>query len=91
MASNDDAEEWAPPQTIEVLYERDAKHVFSGINKPTAGARVEQAVPVGDSPLQLYSLATPNGQKVGVLLEELNIPYDAWVTNIGKGEQFTSG
>lgn len=83
--------EWAPPSTIEVLYERDAKHVFSGINKPTAGARVEKAVLVGDAALQLYSLATPNGQKVGIILEELGIEYDAWVTNIGRGEQFTSG
>lgn len=66
-------------------------------NRPTAGARFEQTLPVGTHPLQLYSLATPNGQKVTILLEELlaagvsDAEYDAWLINIGKGDQFGSG
>ena len=69
---------------------------FAGINRPTAGAREERELPVGEHPLQLYSLATPNGVKVTVMLEELleaghQAEYDAWTVNIGQGEQFTSG
>lgn len=69
---------------------------FASINRPTAGAREERDLPVGDHPLQLYSLATPNGVKVTVLLEELleaghDAEYDAWTINIGGGDQFTSG
>jgi len=70
---------------------------FANINRPTAGAREERDLPVGDNPLQLYSLATPNGVKVTILLEELlelghtGAEYDAWTINIGEGEQFTSG
>jgi GST-like protein len=70
---------------------------FASINRPTAGAREEKALPVGKHPFQLYSLATPNGVKVTVLLEELleaghaGAEYDAWTINIGAGEQFTSG
>lgn len=69
---------------------------FANINRPTAGAREERDLPVGDNPLQLYSLATPNGVKVTILLEELlelghtGAEYDAWTINIGEGEQFTS-
>lgn len=51
--------------------------LFAAINAPTAGARVEKELPVGDAPFQLYSLATPNGIKVSILLEELGIEYDA--------------
>jgi hypothetical protein len=50
---------------------------FAAINSPTAGARVEASLPRGSKPFQLYSLATPNGQKVGILLEELGVAYDA--------------
>ena len=70
---------------------------FANINRPTAGAREERDLPVGNNPLQLYSLATPNGVKVTILLEELlelghtGAEYDAWTINIGEGEQFTSG
>ena len=70
---------------------------FAGINRPTAGARSEKALPEGDNPLQLYSLATPNGVKVTVMLEELleagheGAQYDAFTINIGEGDQFTSG
>jgi Glutathione S-transferase len=70
---------------------------FAGINRPTAGARSEKALPEGDNPFQLYSLATPNGVKVTVMLEELleaghaGAEYDAFTVNIGEGDQFTSG
>lgn len=52
------------------------------INKPTSGARTEKDLPVGEHPIQLYSMATPNGQKVTVALEEMGLKYDAWFTNI---------
>ena len=70
---------------------------WSSINRPTAGATHEKALPVGEHPLQLYSLATPNGQKVTILLEELlaagvgGAEYDAWTIRIAEGEQFSSG
>lgn len=70
---------------------------FASINRPSAGARFEKALPVGKHPLQLYSLATPNGQKVTILLEELlaaghaGAEYDAWPINISSGDQFGSG
>lgn len=67
------------------------------LNQPTSGSRYEQQLPVGQHPLQLYSLATPNGQKVTILLEELlalghtDAEYDAWLIKIGEGQQFGSG
>jgi GST-like protein len=70
---------------------------FANINRPIAGATHEKALPVGRHPLQLYSLATPNGVKVTVMLEELlalghaGAEYDAWLIRIGDGEQFGSG
>ncbi|ODS93406.1 MAG: glutathione-dependent disulfide-bond oxidoreductase [Comamonas sp. SCN 65-56] len=70
---------------------------FASINRPTAGARFERELPVGQHPLQLYSLATPNGQKVTILLEELlargvkGAEYDAWLIDIGESDQFSSG
>ena len=64
---------------------------MGGMNRPTTGARSESPLLVGSSPFQLYSLATPNGQKVGILLEELGVPYDAHVVSIGRLEQFTQG
>lgn len=67
------------------------RHLSSSLNRPTAGAREVKSLPVGKHPLQLYSLGTPNGQKVTIFLEELGLPYDAWMINIGKGEQFWSG
>jgi len=65
--------------------------VFGSINRPTAGARTQKALEVGSHPIQLYSMATPNGQKATILLEELELKYDAWYIDILKGEQFTSG
>jgi GST-like protein len=70
---------------------------FASINKPVSGATHEKALSVGRHPLQLYSLATPNGQKVTILLEELialghrGAEYDAWLINIRDGDQFGSG
>ena len=70
---------------------------FASLNRPTAGARTEKALPVGDHPLQLYSLATPNGQKVTIMLEELlaaghsGAEYDAWFIDIMEQDQFGSG
>ena len=69
---------------------------FASINRPTAGAQREAELPVGEHPLQLHSLATPNGVKVTVMLEELleaghDAEYDAYPINIGEGEQFGSG
>ena len=70
---------------------------FENINRPVAGATHEKELPTGKHPLQLYSLATPNGVKVTVMLEELlalgfdGAEYDAWLIDIGEGEQFGSG
>ena len=70
---------------------------FANINRPIAGSTHEQELPVGRHPLQLYSLATPNGQKVTILLEELlatghrGAQYDAWLIRINEGHQFGSG
>ena len=70
---------------------------FASINRPTAGPTHEKVLPVGKHPLQLYSLATPNGVKVTILLEELlalghsGADYDAWLIRINEGDQFGSG
>lgn len=70
---------------------------FANINRPVAGATHEQELPVGKHPLQLYSLGTPNGQKVTIMLEELlaaghtGAEYDAWLIKINEGAQFGSG
>lgn len=69
---------------------------FAAINRPTAGARHDKDLPVGQHPFQLYSLGTPNGQKVTIMFEELlaaghPAEYDAWMVNIREGEQFGSG
>lgn len=70
---------------------------FANINRPIAGATHDKALPVGKHPLQLYSLATPNGVKVTVMLEELlalghtGAEYDAWLIRIHQGDQFSSG
>ena len=70
---------------------------FAAINRPIAGATHDKALPVGKHPLQLYSLATPNGVKVTVMLEELlaaghaGAEYDAWLIRINEGDQFGSG
>lgn len=70
---------------------------WASINRPDSGARHEQPLPVGSHPLQLYSMGTPNGQKVTIMLEELlalgvsEAEYDAYLIKIGDGDQFGSG
>ncbi|PXA72966.1 MULTISPECIES: glutathione-dependent disulfide-bond oxidoreductase [Vibrio] len=70
---------------------------WASINRPDSGARFEQVLPIGQHPIQLYSMGTPNGQKVTILLEELlalgvkQAEYDAFLIKIGDGEQFGSG
>ncbi|MEM9797543.1 MAG: glutathione-dependent disulfide-bond oxidoreductase [Pseudomonadota bacterium] len=69
---------------------------FASINRPIAGPTHDKALPMGEHPYQLYSLATPNGVKVTVLFEELieaghDFDYDAWIIKIGDGDQFGSG
>ncbi|MBN9087997.1 MAG: glutathione-dependent disulfide-bond oxidoreductase [Reyranella sp.] len=70
---------------------------FANINRPIAGPTHDKELPVGKHPMQLYSLGTPNGQKVTIMLEELlalghkGAEYDAWIIRIGEGDQFGSG
>ena len=86
--------EWTPPRVWK--WEQPSGGAFASLNRPIAGATHDKALPVGQHPLQLYSLATPNGQKVTILLEELleaghPAEYDAWLIEISKGDQFGSG
>jgi GST-like protein len=70
---------------------------FANVNRPTSGATHDNELPIGKHPFQLYSLGTPNGQKVTIMLEELlaaghaGAEYDAWLIKIGEGDQFGSG
>jgi GST-like protein len=85
---------YTPPKVWK--WESESGGRFAKINRPIAGSTHEKELPVGEHPLQLYSLATPNGVKVTVLLEELleigkDAEYDAWLINIGEGDQFGSG
>jgi len=70
---------------------------FANVNRPIAGPTQDKELPVGRHPMQLYSLGTPNGQKVTIMLEELlalghaRAEYDAWLIKIGEGDQFGSG
>ena len=86
---------YTPPNVW--TWDKPSGGAFANINRPTAGARFERELPVGEHPLQLYSLATPNGQKVTIMLEELlaagesGAEYDAHLIRIGEGDQFGSG
>ncbi|MBV1866901.1 MAG: glutathione-dependent disulfide-bond oxidoreductase [Marinosulfonomonas sp.] len=90
-----DATEYTPPKVWKWVAESGGQ--FAKINRPIAGPTHEKALAVGKHPLQLHSLATPNGVKVTVLLEELlaaghsGAEYDAYLINIGEGDQFSSG
>jgi GST-like protein len=90
-----DSSSYTPPKIWSWTRENGGR--FANINRPTAGATHEKELPVGRHPLQLYSLATPNGVKVTVMLEELlalghrGAEYDAWPIRINDGEQFGSG
>lgn len=87
--------DYTPPRVW--TWENENGGEFASINRPVAGATHDKELPVGKHPLQLYSLATPNGQKVTILLEELlalgheGAEYDAWLTRINDGDQFGSG
>ena len=87
--------EYTPPKIWE--WNKDAEGRFANINRPIAGTTHDKERRVGKHPLQLYSLATPNGVKVTVMLEELlalghtGSEYDAWLIKIGDGDQFSSG
>ncbi len=86
--------DYIPPKVW--TWEQPSGGTFASINRPIAGATHDKALPIGQHPLQLYSLATPNGIKVTILLEELleagfDADYDAWLIDIGKGDQFGSG
>ena len=86
---------YVPPNVW--TWDKESGGRFASINRPVAGATREQDLPVGRHPLQLYSLGTPNGQKVTIMLEELlalghaGAEYDAWLVKIGDGDQFGSG
>ncbi len=88
-------EPYVPPKVWK--WEAESGGRFANINRPIAGPTHDKELPVGENPLQLYSLATPNGVKVGVMLEELlalgkkEAEYDAYLINIGEGDQFGSG
>jgi GST-like protein len=90
-----DTAEYTPPKVW--TWNKPSGGAFASINRPIAGATHEKELPVGKHPLQLYSLGTPNGQKVTIMLEELleaghkGADYDAWLIQIGDGEQFGSG
>lgn len=83
---------WKPPAKIEEVYASLKGNRFENVNKAEADKRSDSEYPAPKTgPFQLYSLATPNGHKVGILLEELGIPYDAHVVNIMTGDQFSDG
>ena len=90
-----EATTYTPPKVWK--WDKESGGRFASINRPIAGATHDAELPVGEHPLQLYSLATPNGVKVTVLLEELleagvaEAEYDAYLINIGQGDQFGSG
>lgn len=90
-----DAAIYEPPKVWQ--WDQESGGRFANINRPIAGATHEKELPVGEHPLQLHSLATPNGVKVTILLEELlesgevAAEYDAYPINIGEGDQFGSG
>ena len=87
--------EYIPPKVW--TWNKPSGGAFASINRPVAGPTHDKALPVGEHALQLYSLATPNGVKVTIMLEELlalghtEAEYDAWLIRIGEGDQFSSG
>ena len=90
-----DKHDYVPPKVW--VWDQENGGEWAKINRPISGATHEKDLPQGEHPLQLYSLATPNGQKVTIMLEELlalgvkEAEYDAWLIKIGNGEQFSSG
>jgi GST-like protein len=90
-----DSKDYVPPKVW--TWDQPSGGAFANINRPIAGSTHDKELPVGKHPLQLYSLGTPNGVKVTILLEELlalghvGAEYDAWLINIREGDQFGSG
>jgi GST-like protein len=90
-----DSNDYVPPKVW--TWDQASGGQFANINRPIAGPTHDKVLPVGKHPLQLYSLGTPNGQKVTIMLEELlargiaQAEYDAWLIDISKGDQFSSG
>lgn len=90
-----DTDQYTPPDVW--VWEKENGGNFANINRPVAGATHTKELPIGEHPIQLYSLGTPNGVKITVMLEELlalghtGAEYDAWLINIAEGEQFGSG
>jgi len=93
--TSDEAAAYTPPSVW--TWDQASGGKFANINRPIAGATHDQELPAGKHPLQLHSLATPNGVKVTIMLEELlaaghkGAEYDAWLIDISKGDQFGSG
>jgi GST-like protein len=89
-----DTTEYTPPKVW--TWEKPNGGQFANVNRPTAGSREEKELPISRHPLQLYSMGTPNGVKVTIMLEELlalghiGAEYDAWLIKIGEGDQFGS-
>ena len=92
-----DTSDYTPPDVWEWKQDNNPAWRYGNLNRPIAGATHEKELPRGNHPLQLYSLATPNGVKVTIMLEELlaaghaGAEYDAWLIKIGDGDQFGSG
>ncbi|OWY11900.1 glutathione-dependent disulfide-bond oxidoreductase [Thioclava sp. F34-6] len=90
-----DSDDYVPPRVW--TWSQESGGRFASINRPIAGPTHDKSLPVGEHPFQLYSLATPNGQKVTIMFEELlelgheDAEYDAWLIDISKGDQFSSG
>ena len=90
-----DSNDYVPPKVW--TWDQPSGGKFASINRPVAGPTHDKDLPVGKHPLQLYSLGTPNGQKVTIMLEELlqsgigEAEYDAWLIDISQGDQFSSG
>ena len=90
-----DPTDYTPPKVW--TWDKESGGRFASINRPIAGSTHDKELPIGRHPFQLYSLGTPNGQKVTIMFEELlakghkGAEYDAWLIKIGEGEQFGSG
>lgn len=95
MGNTASGNDYQPPRVWK--WDQESGGKFANINRPVAGATHDKELPVGKQPHQLYSLATPNGQKVTILFEELlekgidAAEYDAYIIDITEGEQFSSG
>ncbi len=89
-----DTTEYTPPKVW--TWEKPNGGQFANVNRPTAGSREKKELPIGRHPIQLYSMGTPNGVKVTIMLEELLVlghigaEYDAWLIRISEGDQFGS-